>query len=374
MKLSMIITTLLMILLIVISPACFNNAKVSQTADNLSVSSTARQETSENKTDNQNTNTIVSSPKPENQKGNSAILFARWEPPWWDFNHCQIAIVNPDGSNLKLLTPENEICYWADWNPDKSQLIIQSNKDRSWKWESDLFITDQNGNLVSKVTTPGGSGPNGSGPVYKFPSWSPDGTRITYCKSKHSGSTIGHGSSSMPDTYYYNIFVSNSDGSNARQVSNLSFDQNAIFPQWSPDGKSILYLYNEAGFYKFTSYDIETGFPTGYPIQINATYDPLDYPSFSLSPDGTKIVFTSDIYPDFYKRGREIFVYNINTGETIRLTNNNYEDCYPCWSPDGTRIVFTRRDVGGLYIMNSDGSNQIKILNTMAGDIPIRWK
>ena len=35
-------------------------------------------------------------------------------------------------------------------------------------------------------------------------------------------------------------------------------------------------------------------------------------------------------------------------------------DFQPAWSPDGTKIVFTRSDLGGdseIYVVNADGSN-----------------
>lgn len=55
------------------------------------------------------------------------------------------------------------------------------------------------------------------------------------------------------------------------------------------------------------------------------------------SADGTKLVFTS-----IDKSGRmDLYLYTIATESLIRLTNDVYDDRDPVWSPDGTTIVFS---------------------------------
>jgi TolB protein len=52
----------------------------------------------------------------------------------------------------------------------------------------------------------------------------------------------------------------------------------------------------------------------------------------------------------------EIFISNIATYQTERLTENDVTDQYPSISPDGTRIVYTSEadGQGRLYIMDLD--------------------
>ena len=95
---------------------------------------------------------------------------------------------------------------------------------------------------------------------------------------------------------------------------------------------------------------------------------------FDISPDGSRIVFSTCRYFDpntskFRYSGPnsyEIVVSNIDGTEILRLTENSHVDNYPVWSPDGTRIafisdrdvrVYDRYPVGRLYTMAPDGSD-----------------
>jgi len=47
-----------------------------------------------------------------------------------------------------------------------------------------------------------------------------------------------------------------------------------------------------------------------------------------------------------------------------KLTTNPYEDHCPCWSPDGSKILYTAKSddwYQAVWIMNADGTNKMKI-------------
>jgi Tol biopolymer transport system component len=89
----------------------------------------------------------------------------------------------------------------------------------------------------------------------------------------------------------------------------------------------------------------------------------------TFSPDGTKIVFTSDRDITCFLCD-EIYTMNADGTGVVRLTNNSVFDDLPSFSPDGTEIVFmTRRDGDyEIYTMNADGTNQTRITNNDADD------
>jgi TolB protein len=78
----------------------------------------------------------------------------------------------------------------------------------------------------------------------------------------------------------------------------------------------------------------------------------------AVSPDGNQLAFSSD------RSGKAmIYIQDLNTGVTQRLTYAGYYNSSPAWSPDGKRIAFA----GGnekhfdIYVMDTDGKNLQKL-------------
>ena len=75
---------------------------------------------------------------------------------------------------------------------------------------------------------------------------------------------------------------------------------------------------------------------------------------FAQAPTTPKILFTSS-----RDGNREVYIMNPDGSEQVRLTKHPGNDLQAVWSPMGERILFVS-DRGGerdLYMMNSDGSN-----------------
>lgn len=89
------------------------------------------------------------------------------------------------------------------------------------------------------------------------------------------------------------------------------------------------------------------------------------------SPNGDKLVFSSFVDDNGYPSGTaDIYSVNIDGTNISRLTNSIYEDNDPEWSPDGNSIVYKSTEftkVNGreeIYIMNTDGSNKRRLTAT----------
>ena len=96
------------------------------------------------------------------------------------------------------------------------------------------------------------------------------------------------------------------------------------------------------------------------------------YPSWS--PDGKRIAFSSERSDKDWHR--QIYVMDADGGNQRNLSNNDFDDQYPSWSPDGKRIVFASTRGGGnmdIYVMDADGGNQRNLSNNDFDDQYPSW-
>lgn len=169
------------------------------------------------------------------------------------------------------------------------------------------------------------------------------------------------------------IWVMNPDGSNQTNLTN-SLTPDDIDPDWSPDGTKIAFSSTIDGPLPphGTFGDIYVMDADGS-NRIRLTNDPAGDVSPFWSPDGTKIGFTRAIDNDF-----EVWVMDADGSNQINLTNHPARDGIvgACWSPDGGKIAFTTdRDNGDgeIYVMDANGSNPINLTNRPGGDGNPDW-
>jgi TolB protein len=91
------------------------------------------------------------------------------------------------------------------------------------------------------------------------------------------------------------------------------------------------------------------------------------YASPSFSPDGSKMVFLSDMHGT-----PQIFIRDIPSGSTKRLTYSGNYNSSPVFSPKGDLIAFVAKFEGSFEIctMNVDGSNQRVLTSGGINDSP----
>ena len=93
----------------------------------------------------------------------------------------------------------------------------------------------------------------------------------------------------------------------------------------------------------------------------------------SFSPDASKIAYSS---VDQQQRNEDIWVYDIVRSLSTRLTFDPKDDTDPIWSPDGKKIIFSSNRSGpySVYVKNADGTgNEDELLKSPSGLYPTSW-
>lgn len=91
-----------------------------------------------------------------------------------------------------------------------------------------------------------------------------------------------------------------------------------------------------------------------YPIEDDATAQVTQIRDAVPSPDGSKLAFTAL---------NRLYVMDFPNGAPKRLTNNDFVEAQPAWSPNGNKIAFvTWEDDGGyIYSVDTNGRNLKKL-------------
>ena len=122
-------------------------------------------------------------------------------------------------------------------------------------------------------------------------------------------------------------------------------------PRFSPDGKKILMSYSDPDIGNSEIYILDLSTRISKRITNNSAIDV----SASFAPDGKKIVFNSD------RSGRRHLYVSTIDGKNIKRISREAGSYYtPVWSPRGDFIAFTKQQGGQFYIgvMEANGTNE----------------
>lgn len=132
-----------------------------------------------------------------------------------------------------------------------------------------------------------------------------------------------------------------------------------LFPDWSPDGKQIVYTSAHCG--------MECGrvIQELWIAEVNGrsarqllmTNSHCTHPIWSR--DGKRIAFSSDMNGNF-----DIWVVTVEDGHLEQITSDPHLDTSPAWSPDGRKMAFISGRTGRLKIWIKDlTTGQLKMLS-----------
>jgi Tol biopolymer transport system component len=249
------------------------------------------------------------------------------------------------GANQRPLASSGDDSFAPAWSPDGTRVVF----DRVVGENDNIYVTDASGSSVTRLTTGSAIDENAS--------WSPDGTRIVFDSSAGGGDN-------------QKIWVMNSDGTGATQLTSPAASFDDVVPVFSPDGTKIAF-----------ASDRPDGIPHIWVMNADGsgqtqltTGSLVDTGSLSWSPDGSKIAFTSNRAGNL-----DVWVMNANgTGLKDLTPSTPGVDGDPAWSPDGSMILFESDRGDGtdlnLYVMNADGSGIVRLTTTAADDGLGSWR
>jgi len=248
--------------------------------------------------------------------------------------------VGANGSGLQRITPpcppggEIPRCAaddgWPAWSPDGKHLAFQrlsgalrpkgaTVDNAAAIYRDELVVTDANGSHARTLVW---VGPWRGDP--QAPAWSPDGARLVFVGKFMTSKTNGTGCECR------SLWVVDADGGHRRQILAPGLRPGGR-PDWSPDGRTILFRTHPGDD------------PSGYGANL-----------YTIHPDGSGL--------------RQLTHYL--SGDRVLEGS---------WSPDGRQIVFatSHAAVGGskpdLFVMNADGTNERPLTRTVNFETEADW-
>ncbi|OGU12609.1 MAG: protease [Ignavibacteria bacterium GWB2_35_12] len=214
----------------------------------------------------------------------------------------------------------------------------------------DIYVVSKSGGLARKITNSEG--------LELFPRFSPDGTQIAFI-GEYDGNR--------------EVYVVPNTGGEPKRIT-YSMDipgvadrmgPDKIIMQWSKDGQKILYRSRHEMWNAMLGKLYFASMNGGLPEEV-----PLPRSGFaSLSPDGSKIAYNR-VFREFrpwkrYRGGQadDIWIYDFNTKKVENISNNPGQDIIPMWYKDKIYYTSDRDKRLNLFVYDLNTKQTKKLTN-----------
>jgi len=242
-----------------------------------------------------------------------------------ELHAAEVYAMKADGRGLRRLTDAAAPSRWPALSPDGSKLAFARKRNAGWA----ILVQGVRGGAVEDISAQAGLPPGFAG----YPDWSPDGTKLAFSVQARLGGPL--------DIVVYDFA--------AHTLSDLTPDSsNDMRPRWSPDGTKI--AFGGSGNAGALDVYVVNSDGSGLTRLTNAPgwqWEP------AWSPDGSQIAYTS--YPN---ETTDVYVMDADGTHQRDITNSRTaNDTQPSWSARGIAFRSDRSGVGGIFLMQSNGSD-----------------
>ncbi len=194
----------------------------------------------------------------------------------------------------------------------------------------DVWVLQPGANQLERVRLPGPD----VGVILPF--WSPDGRQIAVTRYLPDGTT--------------SLWLAAVDGSSAEEI--VKAKRNLQGAPFSPDGRSVLYAYSKVGYRQLFILDLANR------RERQLTFSPSDKYDPDWSPDGRWVIFSSNSAASTYQVSKIP-----SSGGQEKVVASEYERLrHLFYSPDG-QWIYVQRSHRNIYRMPASGGPLQQVTN-----------
>jgi dipeptidyl aminopeptidase/acylaminoacyl peptidase len=255
----------------------------------------------------------------------------------------KIWLLPAKGGEPRALTEGNQ----AQWSPDNKSIAFLAGRGTG---QVDIWTIPATGGTPARVT-------NDKSAKHGI-RWSPDGKRIAYISNLNKDQ---------------DIYVVDAKGGEPKQLTQKTneWDENRWAPEWSPDGKHLVFVSGKSDYYSDDLWMVDTDgsnlrkITTGIWVMGNPEW----------SPDGKSIAFNGNKQSEYwFEDMSELYIYDVGSEQLREIVMDTFVsdfemNAHVYWSPNGKLIYFRNITRGNtnVWAVPADGNGYATQITNFEG-------